>query len=64
MWRSQVDNANYCSIIICVSYILIRAKEKKLLTMDEAITKLQELAKYGRYKKEIIDNARKKLGGN
>lgn len=44
--------------------ILIRAKGKKLLTRDEAITKLQELAKYGRYKKEIIDDARKKLGGN
>jgi len=43
--------------------ILIRAKEKKLLTPKDAEHKLQELAGYGRYKKELIEDAKKRVRG-
>mgnify|MGYP001596987268 CR=1 FL=1 len=41
--------------------ILIRAKEKNLMTMEEAKTKLDKLSKYGRFKKSIIEDARRRL---
>ncbi|MBI2660746.1 hypothetical protein HYX09_00590 [Candidatus Woesearchaeota archaeon] len=43
--------------------ILIRAKGKNLLTKEEALAKLEQLSKYGRYKKDIISDAKSKLGG-
>lgn len=42
---------------------LIRTREKNLLTKDEALAKLKDLSKYGRYDKTIIDAARNKLSG-
>ena len=41
--------------------ILIRAKEKNLMTMEEAKTKLDKLSMYGRFKKSIIEDARRRL---
>jgi hypothetical protein len=41
--------------------ILIRSREKGLLEELDAITKLALLAKYGRYKHSIIEDARLKL---
>ena len=41
--------------------ILIRAREKNLLAKQEAIKKLNELSGFGRYGKEIIDDAEKKV---
>jgi len=41
--------------------ILIRSREKKLLEGHEALAKLERLAKYGRYKNSIIEDARMKL---
>jgi predicted nucleic acid-binding protein len=41
--------------------ILIRSREKRLLKGPEALEKLARLAKYGRYKDSIIDDARLKL---
>lgn len=43
--------------------ILIRSQEKGLLEASEALAKLAMLAKHGRYKDSIIDDARLKLEG-
>jgi uncharacterized protein len=42
--------------------ILIRSREKGLLEESEALEKLASLAKHGRYKDSIIEDARLKLG--
>jgi predicted nucleic acid-binding protein len=41
--------------------ILIRSREKGLLEEHEALERLASLAKYGRYKDSIIEDARLKL---
>ncbi len=41
--------------------ILIRMREKRLLTVSESLAKLAALQKFGRYKKTIVDDARQKL---
>ena len=41
--------------------ILVRSCEKGLLTSSEALTKLTVLAKHGRYKESILEDARRKL---
>lgn len=41
--------------------ILVRSREKGLLTGSEALTKLTTLAKHGRYKESILEDARRKL---
>jgi predicted HTH domain antitoxin/cell division protein FtsL len=43
--------------------ILVRMHQKRLLTTNEALVKLEELAKQGRYKKSILEDARRKLSG-
>jgi predicted nucleic acid-binding protein len=43
--------------------ILIRSREKGLLEGPDALAKLAILAKYGRYKNSIIEDARLKLEG-
>ena len=42
--------------------ILVRMREKGILTSNEALVKLDTLAKYGRYKAAILEDARRKLG--
>ena len=42
--------------------ILVRMREKRLLTINEALVKLETLAKHGRYKQSILEDARRKLG--
>jgi predicted nucleic acid-binding protein len=41
--------------------ILVRSREKGLLTGSEALTKLATLAKHGRYKESILEDARRRL---
>lgn len=41
--------------------ILVRSCEKGLLTGSEALAKLTTLAKHGRYKESILEDARRKL---
>jgi predicted nucleic acid-binding protein len=41
--------------------ILVRMYEKKLFTTREALAKLDGLAKYGRYRTSILDDARRRL---
>jgi predicted nucleic acid-binding protein len=41
--------------------ILVRSREKGLLTGSEALAKLATLAKHGRYKESILEDARRKL---
>jgi predicted nucleic acid-binding protein len=41
--------------------ILIRSREKGLLQVSEALEKLASLAKHGRYKDSIIEDARRRL---
>ncbi len=41
--------------------ILVRMREKRLLTTNESLVKLQGLAKHGRYKRSILEDARRKL---
>jgi len=43
--------------------ILVRMRQKQLLTRNESITKLERLAKHGRYKRSILEDARRKLEG-
>ncbi|MFH1586751.1 MAG: hypothetical protein ABID38_02765 [Candidatus Diapherotrites archaeon] len=43
--------------------ILINLVKKKKLNREEAMGKLDLLVKYGRYSKEIIDDAKNKIGG-
>jgi len=40
----------------------VRMREKGILTANEALVKLDTLAKYGRYKPAILEDARRKLG--
>lgn len=42
--------------------ILVRMREKRLLTTNESLVKLEGLAKHGRYKRSILEDARQKLG--
>jgi predicted nucleic acid-binding protein len=41
--------------------ILVRSREKGFLTGSEALAKLATLAKHGRYKESILEDARRKL---
>jgi predicted nucleic acid-binding protein len=41
--------------------ILVRMREKQVLTTDQALVKLETLAKHGRYRQSILDDARRKL---
>jgi predicted nucleic acid-binding protein len=41
--------------------ILVRSQQKRLLESLDALAKLELLAKYGRYKMSIIEDARRKL---
>jgi predicted nucleic acid-binding protein len=41
--------------------IVLRMREKRLLTMNQAILKLETLAKHGRYKQSILEDARRRL---
>lgn len=43
--------------------ILIRSREKRLLERPDAFAKLELLARYGRYKNSIIEDARLRLEG-
>lgn len=43
--------------------ILVRGREKGLLGKAEALQRLTQLARYGRYRKSIIEDARLKLEG-
>jgi len=36
-------------------------REKELLTVNEALAKLAALAKHGRYKQSILEDAKRKL---
>jgi predicted nucleic acid-binding protein len=42
--------------------ILVRLREKQLLTTNESLVRLEGLAKQGRYKRSILEDARRKLG--
>jgi len=42
--------------------ILVRMREKRLLTTNESLVKLEGLAKHGRYRRSILEDARRKLG--
>jgi predicted nucleic acid-binding protein len=41
--------------------ILVRSREKGLLDHSDALAKLTALAKYGRYKNSIVEDARRKM---
>jgi hypothetical protein len=41
--------------------ILVRSHEKGLLHRSDALAKLTALARYGRYKNSIIEDARRKI---
>jgi len=41
--------------------ILVRMREKRLLTREDALAKLAALGRHGRYKQSIMEDARKKL---
>jgi predicted nucleic acid-binding protein/predicted HTH domain antitoxin len=42
--------------------ILVRMREKRLFTTNESLVKLEGLARHGRYKRSILEDARRKLG--
>jgi predicted nucleic acid-binding protein len=41
--------------------VLVRRREKRLLTTNEALAKLEGLARHGRYKSSILEDARRQL---
>jgi predicted nucleic acid-binding protein len=41
--------------------ILVRMRKKRLFTTNESLVKLEGLAKHGRYKRSILEDARRKL---
>jgi predicted nucleic acid-binding protein len=59
------NTMNACKLLhvpfVTAIAIVIRTREKNLLTKEESYTKINELSKYGRYKKEIIEDAKKRL---
>jgi predicted nucleic acid-binding protein len=59
------NGINACKLLgiafITAIGILVRSREKGLLTGGEALAKLTTLAKYGRYKESILEDARAKL---
>ena len=42
---------------------VIRAFEKKIIGKEEALRKIEKLGQYGRYKEDIMIDAKKKIGG-
>ena len=60
--KNGIDACKVLSIAFTTAVgILIRSREKGLLEKPDAIAKLALLAKYGRYKHSIIEDARLKL---
>ena len=59
------NGINACKLLgvafITAVGVLIRGREKGLLEESEALEKLSSLAKHGRYKHSIIEDARRKL---
>ena len=59
------NGINACKLVgvgfTTASGILVRMCEKGLLTKSEALVKLEGLAKHGRYKRSILEDARRKL---
>lgn len=43
--------------------ILLRTRQKGLIDEDDALTRLSSLARHGRYKRSILEDARRKLEG-
>jgi hypothetical protein len=41
--------------------ILIRSRERELITLDEALVRLLALAKHGRYRHSILEDAKRRL---
>jgi predicted nucleic acid-binding protein len=41
--------------------LLLRSREKELLSCDEALLRLEQLARHGRYKEAIIEDAKRRL---
>jgi predicted nucleic acid-binding protein len=41
--------------------VLIRAGEKNLITKEESYSKLTQLSRFGRYRKEILEDAKRRL---
>jgi predicted nucleic acid-binding protein len=58
---------NACKLLkipfITALAVLVRMREKGLLSTEEAMSKLEVLARYGRYKERTIDAARLDLEG-
>ena len=67
MGLDDKNGINACKLLGIASTtavgILIRSGEKGLIERSSALAKLGTLAKHGRYKKSIIENARQKLEG-
>jgi predicted nucleic acid-binding protein len=59
------DGINACKLLgvpfTTAINILVRMREKQLLTITEALGKLAALAKYGRYGQSILEDARRRL---
>jgi predicted nucleic acid-binding protein len=61
------NGINACKVLgiafVTAVNILVRSREKGLLERAEALDKLALLAKHGRYKDSIVDDARRRLEG-
>ena len=61
-------NAMKACTVVGIKYIstlatLVNLAKKRKLSKEEAILKIEQLAKYGRYSKEIIDDVKNRIGG-
>jgi hypothetical protein len=65
--RARANDGNACRLLgigfTTAIGILVRSREKGLVERDAAIAKLATLARHGRYKNSIIEDARMKLEG-
>jgi predicted nucleic acid-binding protein len=61
--KNGINACKLLSVVFTTAIgILVRMHEKRLLTTSESLVKLEGLAKHGRYKRLILEDARRKLG--
>jgi predicted nucleic acid-binding protein len=60
--KSGINTCKFLGVAFTTAIaLLLRSREKELLSRDEALLRLEQLARHGRYKEAIIEDARRRL---
>jgi len=60
--KSSINACKFLGVAFTTAIaLLLRSREKELLSRDEALLRLEQLARHGRYKEVIIKDARRRL---